>query len=429
MSVGERSRGGHASRPARRSSGRPRRARLALAARGHEGEHDVVARPDPLDAAGPCRRRLPDASWPRTMRQRLREVAVDDVEVARTDAARSDPDQRLALLRRREVDVEDLDRAGPAPGGRLPAPARGRAYRSADRRIAPCAPPSSARSTAPLSVEEVELAEPGPGEVAVRLAASGDLPQRLERDHGRHAEPAPRRPRPRGRGRRRGGRRGRRPTWPWATTSILSWLPSCGTVLLLRRRAAGCSATWRWRTCSRGRCPAGRSRSPRTARRSTTTPSSPRSRSAASCPRAAASDPRGRPAGGGGAGRLRRDDRASAPPSCAPGSSPGAPPSSTAPEASGSRHPRLQARRGAGDRGRRPGRLQARDRPRARRDPRGRPGQRGRRRARARADRRTRRRLRLRHRRRAGSRRAGVRGRPSRRHRRRRRDPAGRRDR
>ncbi len=43
-------------------------------------------------------------------RERLGEVAVDDVEVARADAARGDPDQRLPLVGRLELDVDDLDR-------------------------------------------------------------------------------------------------------------------------------------------------------------------------------------------------------------------------------------------------------------------------------------------------------------------------------
>ena len=68
----------------------------------------MVAGADPLDA----RARVddhPGCLVAENDRQGLREVAVDDVEVARTHPTRSDPDQRLALLRRREVDVEDLD--------------------------------------------------------------------------------------------------------------------------------------------------------------------------------------------------------------------------------------------------------------------------------------------------------------------------------
>ena len=62
-------------------------------------------------------------------RQGLREIAVDDVEVARADAARGDPDERLACLGRRQLDVEDLDAA---PGFRRTAAfiRTGRAYRS-----------------------------------------------------------------------------------------------------------------------------------------------------------------------------------------------------------------------------------------------------------------------------------------------------------
>ena len=42
--------------------------------------------------------------------ERLGEVAVDHVEVACADAAGDDADERLALVRRRQLDVEDLDR-------------------------------------------------------------------------------------------------------------------------------------------------------------------------------------------------------------------------------------------------------------------------------------------------------------------------------
>ena len=43
-------------------------------------------------------------------RERLRKVAVDHVQVARTDTARGHAHEHLALLRRRQLDVEDLDR-------------------------------------------------------------------------------------------------------------------------------------------------------------------------------------------------------------------------------------------------------------------------------------------------------------------------------
>ena len=48
-------------------------------------------------------------------RERLRKVAVDDVEVARADAARGDLHQHLAGLRRRELDVANLDRTARLP--------------------------------------------------------------------------------------------------------------------------------------------------------------------------------------------------------------------------------------------------------------------------------------------------------------------------
>jgi hypothetical protein len=41
--------------------------------------------------------------------QRLREVAVDHVEVAGAHPAGRDPNESLALLGRRQLDVEDLD--------------------------------------------------------------------------------------------------------------------------------------------------------------------------------------------------------------------------------------------------------------------------------------------------------------------------------
>ena len=69
---------------------------------------------------------------------------------------------------------------------------------------------------------------------------------------------------------------------------MLSWLPSCGEVLLLRARARA-SATWRWPTCSRARCPeCARALPERRAGLPLRLPVS-RSQSAASCPRPAAS--------------------------------------------------------------------------------------------------------------------------------------------
>ena len=47
--------------------------------------------------------------------ERLGEVSVDDVEVARADATRGDPDQRLPLAGRLELDVDDLDRLSDLP--------------------------------------------------------------------------------------------------------------------------------------------------------------------------------------------------------------------------------------------------------------------------------------------------------------------------
>ena len=94
--------------------GPPAPTRLALAARGHEREHDVVARPDALDPGA----RVDDHAGglvAEDERERLREVAVDDVQVARADAARRDPDQRLAGVGRLELDVLDPDRLSRLP--------------------------------------------------------------------------------------------------------------------------------------------------------------------------------------------------------------------------------------------------------------------------------------------------------------------------
>ena len=107
-------------------------AALALAARGHEREHDVVAGPHALDA-GPdlghdARRLVADHE-----RQRLGQVAVDDVQVAVTDAAGRDPHEHLSGLRRRQLDVEDLDGATRLPqhGGLHPHPGEPTAPRRA----------------------------------------------------------------------------------------------------------------------------------------------------------------------------------------------------------------------------------------------------------------------------------------------------------
>ena len=83
---------------------------------------------------------------------------------------------------------------------------------------------------APLAVQEVELAEPGPGEVLVRLDACGVCHTDLYTASG--ADPsgyAPDRARPRGRRRRRARRRGRRAPSPRATTSSRCSRPSAAS--------------------------------------------------------------------------------------------------------------------------------------------------------------------------------------------------------
>ena len=135
----------------------PGTAALALAARGHEREHDVVAGSHALDA-GPdlghdAGRLVTDHE-----RQRLRQVAVDDVQVAVADPAGRDPHEHLPALRRRQLDLEDLDGATRLPqhGGLHPHPGEPTAPRGAlvfhRARVAAavesraCAPPCSARS-------------------------------------------------------------------------------------------------------------------------------------------------------------------------------------------------------------------------------------------------------------------------------------------
>ena len=64
-------------------------------------------------------------------------------------------------------------------------------------------------SARPWSVEEIELDPPGPGEVLVKMAASGHVPLRRAPRHRRPAVRAADHRRPRGCRRRAGGRRGR----------------------------------------------------------------------------------------------------------------------------------------------------------------------------------------------------------------------------
>ena len=69
----------------------------------------MVARPYSRDAAA----RLDDDSRSfvtENERKRLREVTIDHVKIARADAAGSDANQDLPFPRRRQVDVDDLDR-------------------------------------------------------------------------------------------------------------------------------------------------------------------------------------------------------------------------------------------------------------------------------------------------------------------------------
>jgi hypothetical protein len=125
--VGQRSRGRHP--PAKLAEvGTTALARLAVPARGNEREHDVIAGPH---AFHPRAGVNDDAGGFVTENERkgLREIAVDDVEVARADAARRHLDEHLAILRRSQLDLSDVHRTARLPeDGSLHAHGR-RAYR------------------------------------------------------------------------------------------------------------------------------------------------------------------------------------------------------------------------------------------------------------------------------------------------------------
>jgi hypothetical protein len=86
----------------------------ALAAGGNEREDDVVACREPLDA-GAGLDHDPGGLVAEHERQRLGQVAVDDVEVAMAHAARRDADERFARLRRFELHVPDVHRSAGLP--------------------------------------------------------------------------------------------------------------------------------------------------------------------------------------------------------------------------------------------------------------------------------------------------------------------------
>ena len=79
-------------------------------------------------------------------RQRLRQIAVDHVEVAVADPARRDADEHLPGLRRRQLDVEDLHGATRLPqhGGLHPHPGEPTAPPTPA-----CVPPPQARVPPP----------------------------------------------------------------------------------------------------------------------------------------------------------------------------------------------------------------------------------------------------------------------------------------
>jgi hypothetical protein len=111
--VGERALGRHA-RAQRAEIGAAPPALVALAAGGHEREDDMVARLERLHARTGL---LHDTRGfvPEDERERLGQVALDDVQVAVADAAGRDADEHLAFLRRGEVDLENLDRPARLP--------------------------------------------------------------------------------------------------------------------------------------------------------------------------------------------------------------------------------------------------------------------------------------------------------------------------
>jgi S-(hydroxymethyl)glutathione dehydrogenase / alcohol dehydrogenase len=105
---------------------------------------------------------VPEDDW-----KRFDEVAVDDVEVARAHPASGHLYEHLALARLFEIGIHDLDWLPHAPEDGGPGFHR-------DSLESPGLRAAVLNAVyEPLSVDDVDLARPGPGEVAVRLRASG----------------------------------------------------------------------------------------------------------------------------------------------------------------------------------------------------------------------------------------------------------------
>ena len=87
----------------------------------------------------------------------------------------------------------------------------------------------------PVTLETMNVPDPGPGEAVVAGPGLRGLPHRPALPRGRHQRRLPVPARPRGRGRRGGGRRRASPTSRPATSSSSNWRAVCGSCRACKR--------------------------------------------------------------------------------------------------------------------------------------------------------------------------------------------------